>query len=57
MFMHITISAMLAQNTLYSIFTLHCLYLLPEINNSQNTLVRFYIVSNTEEVLPLAMSE
>lgn len=30
---------------------------LPEINNSQNTLARFYIVSNTDEVLPPAMSE
>lgn len=30
---------------------------LPGINNSQTTLVRFYIVSNTDEVLPPAMSE
>lgn len=32
-------------------------FFLPELNNSQNTLVRFCIVSNAEEVQPPAMSE
>lgn len=32
-------------------------FFLPELNNSQNTLARFYVVSNAEEVLPPAMSE
>lgn len=53
------ISAMLVQNTFLFFFTLQKSFFifLLEINNSQNTLVSFYIVSNTEEVLPLAMSE
>ncbi len=57
--MHMIISAMLVQNTFYSFLLLRNVFyfFLLEINNSQNTLVSFYIVSNTEEVLPVAMSE